>query len=168
MTAAVPSAPQHGDGAALAGALLCAAFGAAYGIATGAGAALPVAPQLHGTPAEFVAIAARNIAVCSALILASHVQPLRRRWPRNVIDVLAFLVLAPSTFTAAVVATHPNGPALLPHAPLELGAVALAASWWWRHHEIPPTVAATRRRLLLVTSGLLIAAALETFAVPHR
>lgn len=160
--------PVDGDIAALALAGVAAIAGLVLGLATGLSAALPVAPHLRGSASELVSIAARNLAVCSALTLAPHVRPLRRRWPRNVVDVVAFVVLVPTTFTVAAIAAHPGGLRYLPHAPLELTAIALSAAWWWRHHQAPPALGDTSRRLLLVAALLLTAAPLETFLVPHR
>jgi hypothetical protein len=160
--------PLPGEVAALALAVAAAVAGVVIGLATGLSAALPVAPHLYGTTDELVAIAARNLSVCSALIFAPHARPLRTRWPRNVVDVLAFVVLVPTTFTVAAIAAHPGGLAYLPHAPLELTAIALSAAWWWRHHHAAPAPADTARRALLVAGLLLLAAPLETFLVPHR
>ncbi len=160
--------PVARDVAALAIAGTAALAGVVIGLATGLSAALPVAPQLRGTITELVAIAARNLTVCGTLILAPHVRLLRTRWPRNVVDVLAFVVLAPTTFTVAAIAAHPGGVAYLPHAPLELTAIALSASWWWRHNHASPSAGETAHRLLLVAGLLLLAAPLETFLVPHR
>ena len=156
------------DAAAITAAIAVAALGLTYGLASGASAALPVQPRLHGTTRELVSIATRNIAVCGALVLAAHAAILRTRWPRNVIDVFAFVVLVPTSFLVAMIAGHPGGTAYLPHAPLELAAIALSAAWWWRHHKTPPDWLDTRGRLCLVTALLLLAALLETFLVPHR
>jgi hypothetical protein len=150
--------PLPGEVAALALAVAAAVAGVVIGLATGLSAALPVAPHLYGTTDELVAIAARNLSVCSALIFAPHARPLRTRWPRNVVDVLAFVVLVPTTFTVAAIAAHPGGLAYLPH----------AAAWGAPHHHAAPAPADTARRALLVAGLLLLAAPLETFLVPHR
>lgn len=156
------------DKTALLASVLVFAAGLTAGTVWGVGAGLPVRPQLYGTPGEFGAIAARNIAVCAALILAAHLRVLRLRWASNAIDVLAAVVLLPTTLLVALIASHPGGARYLPHAPLELTAVAISGAWWWRHHNDPPSPDDSCRRLALVTALLLLAAALETFAVPHR
>jgi|LSQX01.2.fsa_nt_gb hypothetical protein len=171
MTPVPITAPQRRPRADTIALLAIAALTAAaysYGHLTGHGARLPVAPQLHGTAAEFTAIAANNIAVCALLILAAHAAPLRTRWLSNTTDVLAAIVICPAAIQAGLIASHPDGPRLLPHAPLELAAVTLAAAWWWRHNQTPPARQQTALRLATVTAALLLAAAIETWAVPHR
>ncbi|MDQ8045446.1 MAG: hypothetical protein REI11_12645 [Patulibacter sp.] len=155
------------DCSAVAAVALCALCGVGYGLATGAGARLPVAPQLAGTAREYGAIVARNELVCATLIALPHLVGGRVRWISVASDATAAVVVFPAAWLAAVIATHRGGLALMPHAPLELFAVALACSWTWRHGSVSPRWCATLQRLSLVGGLLLVAGAVEVFATPH-
>lgn len=154
------------DGLALVGVGTAVAVGLLSGMA-GFRDAIKVEPHLVGTASEFFSITARNAVICLSVVLAPHVRMLRRWFPRQVVDLLAITIVMSAGFTAGLVASRRDGMAHLPHAPAELIAVALSAAWWWRHRLRVPTWHATRRRASAIAAVLMIAAAVETFAVPH-
>lgn len=143
-------------------------WGAAFENTTGyssGGASL--APALHGTPGEAIAIFVRNTTVCLLLIAFAHRPASMPRLLSGAGESLCGAIPWGTAVFGGMLAAHPDGLQYFPHAPAELLAAALAGAWPLRARSIPPTRRATSQRAAIVVALLAVAALLETFAVPH-
>jgi hypothetical protein len=130
-------------------------------------------PALHGTPGEALSIAAHN-----ARTLIAPLALIAGRWhtshlTRPIGDaVVGALVVANATLVGLALGRYPTQlPAYLPHVPLEDAALAIAAGAWLAHRLADPAGAPAPRlaRAAVLTAAVTIVAAIvETYAVPHK
>ncbi len=123
-------------------------------------------PQL----AQVLGLAAHNIPIVSWPLLLGVLGAHRNRLARHVTDgfVLVWLVANTLPVGAALGAYGVAVVPYLPHLPLEWGGLALGVSGWLAQRRRALTVREGIGVFALIVCVLLCAAALETFAVPHR
>ncbi len=123
-------------------------------------------PQL----AHVLGLAAHNIPIVSWPLLLGVLGAHSNRLARHVTDgfVLVWLVANTLPVGAALGAYGVAVVPYLPHLPLEWGGLALGVSSWLAQRRWALTVREGIGVFALIVCVLLCAAALETFAVPHR
>jgi len=129
-------------------------------------------PTLHGTPGEVVSIFVTNARTLIAPLLLAAGRWHTGRTTRPIGDVIvAALVISNPVMVGLALGRHPiELLAYLPHLPIEDAALAIAASAWIvrrvRNGDDPPS--ASVARCTAVTAAVaLLAAIVETYAVPH-
>jgi hypothetical protein len=129
-------------------------------------------PTLHGTPGEAVSIFVTNARTLIAPLLLAAGRWHTGRATRHIGDVLvAAVVVANPVMVGLALGRHPIELfAYLPHLPLEDAALAMAASAWVVRRlpgadRQPP--ASVLRYAALTLAVALLAAVVETYAVPH-
>ncbi|MDO9353314.1 MAG: hypothetical protein Q7T55_06445 [Solirubrobacteraceae bacterium] len=142
-------------------------WGAAFENTTGYSGGQTLAPALHGTPGEAIAIFVRNTTACLLLIAFAHRPASTPRLLSGAGESLCGAIPWGTAVFGGILAAHPDGLQYFPHAPAELLAAALAGAWPLCARSIPPTRRATAQRAAIVVALLAVAALLETFAVPH-
>lgn len=129
-------------------------------------------PTLHGTPGEVASILATNARTLIAPMLLAAGRWHTGRATRQLGDVVvAALVISNPVMIGLALGRHPiELLEYLPHLPLEDAALAIAASAWVarrvrRGDDSPP--ASTARYAAVTAAVVLLAAIVETYAVPH-
>lgn len=129
-------------------------------------------PTLHGTPGEALSIFVTNARTLIAPLLLAAGRWHTGRATRHIGDVLvAAAVIANPVMVGLALGRHPAELlAYLPHLPLEDAALAIAASAWVAR-RLPSTAGGRPAGVLgcavLTLAVALLAALVETYAVPH-
>ncbi|HEV7806757.1 MAG TPA: hypothetical protein VGO80_13110 [Solirubrobacteraceae bacterium] len=129
-------------------------------------------PTLHGTPGEAVSIFVTNARSLIAPLLLSAGRWHTGRATRHIGDaIVAAVVIANPVMVGLALGRHPTELlAYLPHLPLEDAALTIAASAWVVRRlpgaDRRPT-AHVLRYVALTLAVALLAAVVETYAVPH-
>jgi len=129
-------------------------------------------PTLHGTPGEVVSIFVTNARTLIAPLLLAAGRWHTGRTTRHVGDVVvAALVISNPVMVGLALGRHPiELLEYLPHLPLEDAALAIAASAWIArrvHSADDPRSASVLRCAVVTAAVVLLAALVETYAVPH-
>ncbi|MCA1699459.1 MAG: hypothetical protein LC790_11415 [Actinobacteria bacterium] len=136
------------------------------------GPAVAPHPTLHGTPDEVVSIVVQNLRTLIAPLLLIAGRWHTARVTRHVGDLLvATLVIANATLVGLALGRYPTQlPAYLPHLPLEDAALAIAAGAWLARRvaaQAGSRAPSLGRTALLTVVVTIVAAIVETYAVPH-
>jgi uncharacterized membrane protein len=115
-------------------------------------------------------LAAHNVSVAAWPLLLGVAGAHRHHLTRTLGDwaLLASIALNTLLVGAAVGAYGLRLAPYVPQLPVEWAAVALGAASWLAHRHTPPSIPDGLLRLAVIAVLLLISAALETWAVPHR
>jgi hypothetical protein len=129
-------------------------------------------PQQNPPPKieQVLTLLAHNLPLAAWPLLLGVVGVHRQRLARRVTDVVVAAWIAVNALPVgpAIGVYGPPLLAYLPQLPFEWAALALGASGWCLQRRAPLTVREAVTLLALIAGTLFCAAALETFAVPHR